>query len=54
MTTYETELESIERAYSEGAITSKERSENIALLEATVRMAAVEAAHLPYDAEIEW
>jgi hypothetical protein len=54
MTTQETELASIERAYREGAITLKERNEQVLLLEATVRMAAVEAARLPYDTELEW
>ena len=54
MTTYESELESIERDYREGALTSVERREQIQLLEATIRMAPVEAAKLPYDAEIEW
>jgi hypothetical protein len=54
MTTYETELDSVERAYREGAITSKERVDQILLLQATERMAAIEIAKLPYDAEIEW
>jgi len=54
MTTYEQELASIERAYSEGAITSVERAEQIQLLKATRFMATVTAVQLPYDAEIEW
>ena len=51
---YETELAQIKEDYASGSITRGERDALIRELERERRMAPVNAAKLPYDAEIEW
>ena len=57
-TNYETERAQINEDYESGSITARERAQLVRQLEserkAAKLLAPIEAAKLPYDAEIEW